>query len=156
MFCQTALPPLQGNRTFRALCPPALVRYEQRAKAAALRASRIQDNIPPDAAQLLMQQLQPDQKAYRLDLGWGLSATDERIRGVQATALCEPGATMLSIPAPLVLTDAEHDKTTDIPWSGYLAVRLLQICKASRIQKEEQDDLSCTWVQALPKQVSHT
>ena len=114
-----------------------------------------QESAGADPAELLLQQLKPegeDESVSKLQLGWTLTTTQHHVRGVQATGSHAPGSKLLSIPSPFVLTDIDHDRHGDTPWSGYLAVRLLQ--KIHACKRQAGGDIPCVWVDTLPGEAS--
>lgn len=107
------------------------------------------------SAEDLLEQLQPvdPERPGALQLGWTPTALGESIRGVVATGSHPGGSTILSVPAPLVLTDIGHDKSGDLPWSGFMAVQLLQKLAACSRSEADPKALTCTWLESLPKEV---
>ena len=123
-------------------------------------ASSLPDHQPqsrePESAETLLQLLQPYgvEEGSPVQLGWTLTDSGENIRGVVATGNHEAGSTILSVPVPLVLTDIGHDKSGDVPWSGFMAVKLLQKYKGCcSNDRGGAEDLTCTWLESLPKEV---
>lgn len=108
-----------------------------------------------DPAEVLLAQLQPYEveQPGPLEPDWTPTASGESIRGVVATGSYSAGSTILSVPAPLVLTDIGHDKSGDLPWSGYMAVKLFEKLAACSHKNASPEDLTCTWLNSLPKEV---